>query len=424
MGAHLNTVKLARSCTILGMLFVVCPMVLRAQSGAFGLYEVSAPGAGEAYAGQSAVADDASTAYLNPAGMTRLRGRHMVVGGQFLDLSMEFHPGVGRSGGNAGGANVVPAAYFVGSLTDRLRFGMSLNQSFGAALNYSDDWAGRYFIRDIQLVALDFRPSLAFLVNRRLSIGGGPAIQRVSLSKTLALPNVDPGYSQDGKLDVSLHDWGVGLHAGLLFQAGARTRVGATYRSKTNFELRGKSSMRGVGPSMAAALAGSLSGANPLHLPQGANVSVYQVLTPAVALLADAGWSNWRHFGEKAATQPGGTSVPVDANWRDTWRTGVGVRLRVSPKLSLQTGASYDSSPVSDWNRTPDIPVGRQRRMAAGVRYALAPSLSLGASFTYLDLGTLKISHLTNPVAGTLEGRYSSARLPVVALTLTMTPVE
>ena len=48
----------------------------------------------------------------------------------------------------------------------------------------------------------------------------------------------------------------------------------------------------------------------------------------------------------------------------------------------------------------------------------------LGASFTYLDLGTLKISHLAKPMAGVLEGRYSSARLPVVALTLTITPVE
>ena len=100
----------------------------------------SAPGAGEAYAGQSAVADDASTAYLNPAGMTRLRGRQMVLGGQYLDLSMEFHS-IGRSGVNAGRVNVVPAAYFVGSLTDRLRFGMSLNQPFGTALHYADDWS-------------------------------------------------------------------------------------------------------------------------------------------------------------------------------------------------------------------------------------------------------------------------------------------
>ena len=82
----------------------ICPLLapVAPQSGAFGLYEVSAPGAGEAYAGQSAVADEASTAYLNPAGMTRLRGRQLVLGGQYLDLSMEFQS-VGRSG-------VTPAA--------------------------------------------------------------------------------------------------------------------------------------------------------------------------------------------------------------------------------------------------------------------------------------------------------------------------
>ena len=113
----------------------------------------------------------------------------------------------------------------------------------------------------------------------------------------------------------------------------------------------------------------------------------------------------------------------LDANWRDTWHAGAGVRLRISPKLSLQTGTSYDSSPVSDWNRTPTFPVGlsAESRRECGMR---SRGPVAGVSFTYLDLGTLKISHLAKPMAGVLEGRYSPARLPVVALTLTITPVE
>ncbi len=410
---------------IAGTLCVVLALPLRSQSGGFGLYEVSAPNAGEAYAGQSAVAGDASTAYLNPAGMTRLGGRHILLGGQLLRLSMEFQSTPGSSGGNAGRANVVPAAYFVASLTDRLRFGLSFNQPFGAALHYQDDWAGRYFIREVQLIAMDLRPSLAFRVNRRLSVGAGPSIQRLSLSKTLAVPNLfDAGYIGDGSLHVAVRDWGIGAHAGLLFEAGPGTRVGVTYRSATRFQLRGRSSMNGIGPVMAGLLAGSLSGVTPLQLPQSANVSLFHALTYRLALLADGGWTNWRHFGQQTSKLPDGSAIATDANWRDTWRAGAGVRYRLRPKLGLQAGASFDSSPVSDWNRTPEVPVSRQIRLAAGVRYTLTPSLTLGASYTHLDLGSARIVNLQDPMAGSLSGRYSSARLPILAFTLTVSPHE
>ena len=66
---------------ILRMLFAwIFTASLWAQGGGIGLYEVSTSNAGEAYAGQAAIADDAATAYLNPAGMTRLIGRQMLFG--------------------------------------------------------------------------------------------------------------------------------------------------------------------------------------------------------------------------------------------------------------------------------------------------------------------------------------------------------
>ncbi|MBZ5725313.1 MAG: outer membrane protein transport protein [Acidobacteriia bacterium] len=396
-----------------------------AQGGGIALYEVSTPNLGEAYAGQAALADDAATAFTNPAGMARLSGRHMLFGGQLGLLSMKFNPATpSESGSTASTTLIIPAVYFVQSLGRRVRFGFSFNAPFGSALDYGHDWAGRYFIEDIQLAVTEARPTLAFRINRWISIGGGLSLQRAGVTKAMAVRNVlDPGFP-DGSLAFALHDWAVGANAGILVEAGARTRFGVTYRSGMDFDLQGRATAAGIGPAMAALLAPMLSQPTCLHLPAGANVSMLHAFTRRLTVLADGGWTNWRHFGERASQLPDGSPAVTDGNWRDTWRAAAGLRYRLSPRLALQTGASYDSSPVADWNRTPEVPAGRQVRVAAGVKYALRPTMTLGVSYSYLDLGKPEIRNLQDPLAGTLAGRYSSARLPFLALTLALSPGE
>src|SRR5262245_4652841 len=81
-----------------------------AWAGGLGLYEVGAPDLGTAAAGRAALAADASTAFGNPAGMTRLEGSQLLIGLQPLIVTTEFNvgartniPGGGTDGGNAGG---------------------------------------------------------------------------------------------------------------------------------------------------------------------------------------------------------------------------------------------------------------------------------------------------------------------------------
>src|SRR5690348_11928784 len=50
----------------------------------FALFEENASGAGNAFAGTAAVAEDASTTYFNPAGLTYLKGNQLVVAGHAI----------------------------------------------------------------------------------------------------------------------------------------------------------------------------------------------------------------------------------------------------------------------------------------------------------------------------------------------------
>ena len=59
----------------------------------------------------------------------------------------------------------------------------------------------------------------------------------------------------------------------------------------------------------------------------------------------------------------------------------------------LQAGFAYDTSPVDSDDRTPDMPMDRQIRYAAGAQYKWSDRLSTGAQFVYADYGKAKIDN-------------------------------
>ena len=77
----------------------------------------------------------------------------------------------------------------------------------------------------------------------------------------------------------------------------------------------------------------------------------------------------------------------LDRDWKDTWRTGVAFG-RFDGTSGLDLGLSYDSSPVSDSNRTIDLPM--DETWQAGASYFVKDeslSYSLGTSLMYMGNG-------------------------------------
>src|ERR1700693_3891738 len=62
----------------------------QAHASAFALIEQSASGLGNSFAGAAASAEDASTIYYNPAGMSLLPGMQLSAGLALINLSAKF----------------------------------------------------------------------------------------------------------------------------------------------------------------------------------------------------------------------------------------------------------------------------------------------------------------------------------------------
>jgi len=158
----------------------ICLIVVPAWAGGLWLYELGNPGTGLASADWGAGALDASTAFTNPAGMTRLPQSELLVGIQPIIPTVRFDAGPGTTtpGGNGGNAGVfVPSGttFYVYKVNPKLRLGVSALSFVGAGLKYLDGWSGRYYIQQVTLTTLSFVPAAAYKVNDWLSWGSESA---------------------------------------------------------------------------------------------------------------------------------------------------------------------------------------------------------------------------------------------------------
>src|SRR5439155_517320 len=156
----------------------------------FQVNEQSARGLGSAVAGEAAAAEDASTIFFNPAGMTRLSGTQFVSSGFVIKPTGKFHNegsrlnsavGGGALGGQNdgnGGSMALLQTLFISHelLSDRAWIGLGASTPYGLRTSWTPGWVGRYHAIDSELLTANVNSSLPLKLTRWLSIGGGADI--------------------------------------------------------------------------------------------------------------------------------------------------------------------------------------------------------------------------------------------------------
>jgi len=371
------------------------------QAAGFALIEQNASGLGNAYAGAAAVAEDASTIFFNPAGMTLLPDRQLVLVGHLIKPKAEFSgmvsPAVGGGqGGDAGDWALVPNFYYTHRLTPAVSVGLGVNAPFGLKTEYDDGWIGRFQALKSEVKTININPSIAWKVNDQFSVGAGLDVQHIEATLT---NNISP-LAPTSFMKVEGDDYGWGYNLGLLWQPTNTTRVGLAYRSEVDFTLEGTLTANAVLPS------GNVTA--DLTVPASASLSVFHKLSPSVDLLADITWTGWSSFDRLAVVY---TTIPVALpatieNWEDILRYSLGATWHMDDKLSLRGGVAYDEAPVSDTYRTPRIPDGARTWLAVGGQYRVNTRSTIDFGYAHLFVEDVR---LDSTGGGTrLIGEYDS----------------
>jgi long-chain fatty acid transport protein len=409
-----------------------------AGASGFALLEQSSSRLGTAFAGTAVAADDATTVFFNPAGMTSLRQPEAAISASGIDISSQFRNDssvaafaqpLGGSGGDAGDWNFVPAAYFAMPAGDNLAFGIGINAPFGLKLVYDDDWIGRFQALRSEIATLNINPSVAFRIGERVSLGAGIDFQRIDAELTndvnysavvaqgvqqlvgagqlppaTAAAIVAGNGGLAGRARVRGDDDAWGFNLGALFDLSDQTRLGLSYRSSIDYEVRATIAFdapAGADPIAngiiaAASADGAPLSTGPVHvdlkLPDSATLSVQHRFGEKYALLADASWTGWSSIQElRIVRDTGATASLTPERWKDTWRYALGATYAMNDAITLRAGVAFDETPVPDETRTPRLPDTDRTWVAIGARWQPSPSLLMDFGYAHLFSDTVPL---------------------------------
>ncbi|OHC82540.1 MAG: aromatic hydrocarbon degradation protein [Sideroxydans sp. RIFOXYB12_FULL_59_6] len=422
--------------TLLSTAVSAALLLMAGQAGASGFALIEqGSGLGNAYAGGSASAEDATTIFFNPAGMSRLDGSQISVGGAFIKPSAQYSgtisglaplqtAGTG-TGGDAGGLAFVPNMYYTRQVDDKLHVGVGINAPFGLQTDYDATWMGRFQAVKSKIQTINLNPSISYDVSDSLSVGAGLNYQHISGELTsvtnysaaiyqatagaTAIPNLE------GLSTLTGSDSAWGYNFGALYNLSEKTRLGAAYRSQIKYSLKGDVKFANRPALLAAGLPDQAISLD-ITMPDSFSMSAVHQYSDKLEVMADASWTGWSVFKTLDVKKTNGASLSAATpeNWKDTWRVSVGTSYHYSEQWTARAGVAFDQAPVSDAYRTVRIPDADRTWLSLGGQYkpSSASTLDFGYAHLFVKSGAMNQSATANPELsgkGYLVGSYSSS---------------
>jgi long-chain fatty acid transport protein len=371
--------------------------------------EQSALRLGDAFSGGAAQADDASTAFYNPAGLTRLTQKQLTVNLSAISVSSEFKGDSTTLGGapvngkkaSASSLDLLPSIYFSAPMGDKLVFGAYINAPYATGADFGDDSVARYFATESKITGVDFGTALGFKATDELSFGFSMVMQYVSATvaqsiNTSALckasePQLAPftcnalgindselgNTTYDSQFEMEGDDLDIGFTAGMLYEFTPESRLGFHYKNRISHKLQGTATVDVPAEAeMFGNLAGLTStkakGSAKLETPSQANLSFYQGLGK-FSVQADIQWTDWSSFDQLVVESDDeviqAVATPQVYDWVESYRYSIGGSYQLNPSLTLRTGFALDQSPIKDENTKIDFAFDDYKAISFGLTY-------------------------------------------------------
>lgn len=383
--------------------------------------EQSVSGMGTAFAGRSSSAQDASTLYGNPAGLSKLKRSEVSGGLAAIKAKVEIDDASSSASGTNDGDMVpfasVPFGYFATPLNDDWHFGIGVYAPFALISDYEKSFQGRYkgLYSKVQVVTL--QPTLSYQINDRVSVGFGPTINRIDggLTNMLAT-NALNGGNGDTKLNIKGDDTALGYNIGVLVDINDRTTWGLTYHSKVDYTLEGRTKVSNS-PALLG-LDGSYDAKLDFTTPESVDTSITYKLDDRWTLYGGATWTRWSRLDKIVVENEGipalvsgqFSTLTEEMHWEDTWSYAIGAAYQLNRQWVLRTGFALDASPTSNADRTVRIPVGNRKVFSLGAGWSPSDDLTIDVAYSYLRESKASVNQESSGQIGpfTLQPGYSA----------------
>lgn len=394
-------------------------------ASAFQLHETSTSGLGRAYAGDAAVAENASVVATNPALMTFFKQPEISIGGIYVRPNIDLKgTALGQFNADANDIatkEVLPYIYAVYPINDRFAVGGGVNVNYGLATEFNNSYNVGFFGGKTDLTAINFNLSGAYRVSNNFSIGAGvnavyadavvdrrigvlglggavllaqKAQAAAAQQNTAAAQQYAAMAQQVKSLDQSaiLHKltgdtWGYGWNVGAVYEFNENNRIGLSYHSHISLDFDGDYTSD-VPTNIRKVLLNDpnnyTSGSLKLPLPAYWEVAGYHRLLPKFAVTYSIKRTEWSRFKELYAHNGGNKIFRKVENFQDTTRFALGFIYDVNEALTLRTGIAHDETAVPQGYHSISIPDTDRMWYTFGATYRFTPNLSVDAGYAFV----------------------------------------
>lgn len=369
----------------------------------------------------TAVVNDATAAYFNPAVLVLLKNTQIIPLGTvarfrttFTGQSTTVGTGFTQSGTSNSTSNYYSPSLYVGMpVNDRMTLGFAAVSNY-ANRNPEENSILRYVQSGNTIQDYDFVPSVGVRINKYLSLGAGInfSFLKFSLHPIVGFPGTNIA---DGQGNNQSNGSGIGGNIGFLLQPAVGTLIGFNYRTVTTYRESGTSTYT----------AGSTQiSSNNYHFevrtPARSVLSISQAVTPTFGLITTVQrfqssiTRNTNVYG--AATAIGITPVIVNASvpyyLRNTWLLTLGGNYRFKPDWIVRIAGTYNQSPG---NGHYQITTGNSYILGASLGYDVNKTLTLDGSYAHAFIPNENININGNRflIAGKNQGSRDVVSLKV-----------
>lgn len=360
----------------------------------------------------TAVVNDATAAYYNPAALTLLSKFQLIALGSVASFRTRFTGNSIQSatGFTQSGSSVTQTNYYLPSLysglptKNKVTLGVAvLSNSFNR--NIEENSILRYAQSGNSIRDIDVVPALGVKLNEFFSLGIGISLSQANfiLRPIFGLPSLN---IPDAQSHNEASSYGLGGDIGFLLKPNKSTLIGFNYRSSVTYRLSGKS-----------VLSGNLEViSNDYYFtfwtPARSVLSINHFVTPSLGFIGTIQRIQWsifnvidiRGIAARVGSEPIILNAKVPYHFRDTWLFTVGSHYRITPKWVIRVAANYNQAPG---NSNYQIVTGNGIIAGASMGYEINENITIDGSFAHAFIQNQNINIITGRNFITGENRAS-----------------
>ena len=336
--------------------------------------DAAAAGMGDTF---TAMGDNPSAVFYNPAGISQLEGTQIRSGFHLVFPDTSFR---GSKSGERTDMSDDMSALLTGYLThkinDKISVGAGIFTPFGLVTDWPSRWEGDTVSTYSELRTFYVNPVISVKVHPRLSLAAGInyvysdfKIRRViDPNKVIGLPlGISPG-----KITLKGFDDSWGYNLGLIVHLSERWKLGVAYRSEVTLEFDGHAHYRL--PPVLDALYPPTDISPRIKLPPLASANISARLWDKWTFATGFFWTGWSvydelspKFRDSLLVPPSMKSAPQD--WRDVFAFQCGVQYQFNHVWVFRGGYIFDQSPVPERTLGPMVPDSDKHLISLGVGF-------------------------------------------------------